>query len=146
MITREDLAARAENAGGETGASRPDGGGPALTIPRSAQIAAAAAEEKAGRDTVLLAMGELLGVVDAFVVTSGGSRRHVLALAEEIERRLKDERLGAPSAVEGLRDGTWVLMDYGDTVVHVFDDETRRYYDLEHLWSSAPRLTWPPPR
>jgi ribosome-associated protein len=111
-------------------------------IPDTALVAARAADDKLGEDTVVLAMGELLGVVDAFVVTSGRNDRQVRALVEEVERRVKDHDGSAPVAVEGLSDATWVLMDYGDFIVHVFADQTRSYYDLEHLWSGAPRISW----
>ncbi len=114
-------------------------------VPDSALVAARAADEKLGEDTVVLAMGDLLGVVDAFVVTSGRNDRQVRALVEEVERRVKDHDGTAPMAVEGLRDASWVLMDYGDFVVHVFAGETRGYYDLEHLWSGAPRIAWQEP-
>jgi ribosome-associated protein len=114
-------------------------------IPDTALVAARAADDKLGEDTVVLAMGELLGVVDAFVVTSGRNDRQVRALVEEVERRVKDHDGSAPVAVEGLSDATWVLMDYGDFIVHVFADQTRSYYDLEHLWSGAPRISWQDP-
>ncbi len=119
-----------------------DAPGSVAGVPPAALSAAAVAEERSGHDTVVLAMGDLLGVVDAFVLTSGGTERHVRSLAEEIERRLKGESTITPAAVEGMQDGTWVLLDYGDFVVHVFLDETRAYYDLEHLWSAAPRVRW----
>lgn len=111
-------------------------------IPDIALVAARAADDKLGADTVVLAMGELLGVVDAFVVTSGRNDRQVRALVEEVEQRVKEHDGTAPIAVEGLSDASWVLMDYGDLVVHVFAEETRGYYDLEHLWSGAPRIAW----
>jgi ribosome-associated protein len=111
-------------------------------IPDTALVAARAADDKLGEATVVLAMGELLGVVDAFVVTSGRNDRQVRALVEEVERRVKDHDGTAPLAVEGLSDATWVLMDYGDFIVHVFAEQTRSYYDLEHLWSGAPRIPW----
>ncbi len=113
-----------------------------MTVPRAAELAAGAADAKLGHDTVVLAMGELLGVVDAFVVTSGRNPRQVRTLVEAIEEQVKTGGGGAPSSVEGLRDGSWVLMDYGDVVVHVFLQETRDFYDLEHLWSGAPRVRW----
>ncbi len=111
-------------------------------VPASALVAARAADDKLGEETVVLAMGELLGVVDAFVVTSGRNDRQVRALVEEVERKVKDHDGVAPIAIEGLADATWVLMDYGDFVVHVFEEHTRGYYDLEHLWSAAPRISW----
>ena len=113
-----------------------------MTLPRAALLAATAADEKLGHDTVVLAMDELLGVVDAFVVTSGRNVRQVRTLVEEVERRVKERDDRAPVHVEGLRDATWVLMDYGDFIAHVFLQETRDYYDLEHLWSGAPRVPW----
>lgn len=113
-------------------------------IPITALVAARAADDKLGEGTVVLAMGELLGVVDAFVVTSGRNDRQVRALVEEVERMVKDHDGTAPMAVEGLADATWVLMDYGDFIVHVFAEQTRSYYDLEHLWSGAPRISWQP--
>jgi ribosome-associated protein len=113
-----------------------------LSLPEPALIAAAAADEKLGSETVVLAMDELLGVVDAFVVTSGRNARQVRTLVEEIEKQVKERTARAPASVEGLRDAGWVLMDYGDFVVHVFLEEVRTFYDLEHLWSSAPRVAW----
>jgi ribosome-associated protein len=87
-------------------------------------------------------MGELFGVVDAFVITSAANTRHVRTLVEEVERRVKEQHAISPLRIEGLADATWVLMDYGDFIVHVFLQETREYYDLEHLWSGAPRVPW----
>jgi ribosome-associated protein len=113
-----------------------------LSIPESALVAAAAADEKLGQETVVLAMEEALGVIDAFVVTSGRNVRQVRTLVEEIEQQVKERHGRAPSSIEGLRDAGWVLMDYGDFVVHVFLEEVRAFYDLEHLWSAAPRVRW----
>jgi ribosome-associated protein len=84
-------------------------------------------------------------LTDVFVIASGTSTRHVKALAEEVEHRLRG--LGRrPLRREGMADATWVLLDFGDVVVHVFDGETRRYYDLERLWADAPRLEFEPAR
>lgn len=91
----------------------------------------------------LLDVSGLLVITDVFVIASGTSRRHVLTLADEVEERLKhlDRR---PLRREGLEHATWVLLDYGDVVVHLFDEPTRRYYDLERLWSDAPRTEFDP--
>jgi ribosome-associated protein len=113
-----------------------------LTLPGAALVAAAAAEDKLGNDTVVLAMEEALGVVDAFVVTSGRNVRQVRTLVEEVERQVKARDGRSPLSVEGLRDAGWVLMDYGDFVVHVFLEDVRAFYDLEHLWIAAPRVRW----
>ncbi|HEY3941472.1 MAG TPA: ribosome silencing factor [Acidimicrobiales bacterium] len=111
-------------------------------VPRGAIVAAVAAAERLADGTVVLAMGELFGVVDAFVVTSGRNVRHLRTVVDEVERRVREGTGRSPIAVEGLRDPSWVLMDYGDFIVHVFLPETRDFYDLEHLWSGAPRVEW----
>jgi ribosome-associated protein len=116
--------------------------GAGAAVPEEALVAARAADEKLGQQTVVLAMDALLGVTDAFVITHGRNARQVRTLVDEIERRVKETSGRAPRAVEGLRDLHWVLMDYGDFLVHVFHEETRPYYDLEHLWGDAPRVPW----
>lgn len=86
-------------------------------------------------------MSGLLVVTDVFLIASGTSRRHVQTLAEEVEMSLRP--LGRrPLRREGMADATWVLLDYGDVVVHLFDRDTREYYDLERLWADAPRLAF----
>lgn len=107
-----------------------------------ARIAARAADEKTATDTVVLEVGEVLGIAEAFVITSAGNERLVRTIAEEIERQVKEAGGPGPLRVEGMSDARWVLMDYGDIVVHVFLEEARRYYDLERLWSDAPRFDW----
>ena len=104
-------------------------------------MAAAAIDDKKGLDITMLDVSGLIVLTDVFVIASGTSRRHVMTLAEETELQLKgiDRR---PLRREGMEDGSWVLLDYGDVVVHVFDEETRAYYDLERLWADAPRLTF----
>ena len=115
--------------------SRPD-----PTVPEPAVVAARAAEDKLGLSTVILAMGDLLGVTDAFVITSGRNSRQVRTLADEVERKVKEETGRSPWAVEGLHELRWVLIDYGDFLVHVFHEEDRAYYDLERLWGDAERV------
>lgn len=107
-----------------------------------ARTAARAASAKGGDDTVIIEVGEILAITDAFVITSGRNTRQVKTIAEEVEARLKAEGGISPLRVEGLGDSHWILLDYGDLVVHVFLDETRAYYDLERLWSDAPRVAW----
>jgi ribosome-associated protein len=112
-------------------------------VPDAALVAARAADAKLGRNTVVLAMGDLLGVTDAFVITTGANSRQVRTIVDEVEKQVKDALGRAPRATEGLSDLTWVLMDYGDFLVHVFDPDSRAYYDLEHLWGDAPRVGAP---
>jgi ribosome-associated protein len=111
-------------------------------VPAAATIAAIAAAGKLGSQTVIMAMGDLLAVTDAFVVTSGRNARQVRTLVDEVERQVREATGRAPYSVEGLHDLRWVLMDYGDFIVHVFLEETRAYYDLERLWGNAPRVAW----
>ncbi len=105
-------------------------------------MAARAADARLGEDVVVLAMGELLGVTDAFVIATGRNSRQVRTIVDSVERGVKEETGRSPDRVEGLREQQWVLMDYGDFLVHVFLDETRSYYELERLWGDAPRVTW----
>jgi ribosome-associated protein len=102
--------------------------------------AVVAAEEKIGVDTVVLDLRDLVDSFDALVVTSGHNDRQVRAIAEEVERLVELALEVKPIRVEGLSDAEWVAMDYGDVIVHIFDDSAREYYDLEHLWSAAPAL------
>ncbi len=119
-----------------------DSGTSAPDIPDECVVAARAADAKSGEETVILAMGDLLGVTDAFVVTNGQNTRQVKTIVDEIERQVKLTCGRSPYRIEGLDDAYWVLMDYGDFLVHVFMDEARAFYDLEHLWNDAPRVEW----
>ena len=114
-------------------------------IKRWSQQAALAADEKLGKDTVLLDVGDLVGITDIFVITSGSNYRQVRAIVEEIEEQML--LLDGPKAetIEGreYQEGSiWVLLDYGGFIVHVFDEETRAIYDLERLWNDCPRISW----
>jgi ribosome-associated protein len=105
-------------------------------------LAARAAAAKNGADTLVLDVGPIIGITDVFVITSGRNVRQVRTIAEEIEKKLKDEGHPGPVRTEGLHDASWVLLDYGDLVVHVFLEETRNYYSLDRLWADAARLEW----
>jgi ribosome-associated protein len=105
-------------------------------------IAARAAAEKLGHDTVVLDVGEVLSIVEFFVISSAPNARQVRTIAEEVEEKVKAAGGSGPFRTEGLRDAQWVLLDYGDVVVHVFLTETREFYDLERLWRDVPRLGW----
>jgi ribosome-associated protein len=84
----------------------------------------------------------VLAIVDRFVITSAPNTRQVATIAEEVEQRIKDVGGGGPLRAEGFDDLRWVLLDYGDVVVHVFLQEVREYYELERLWSDVPRQAW----
>ena len=101
--------------------------------------AARAADDKKGEDTVVLTVGEVLAITEHFVITHGTNARQVRTIAEEVERRLTENGGPKPLRIVGLDDLTWVLLDYGDVVVHVFLEEVRAYYELERLWGDVPR-------
>jgi len=110
---------------------------------RRALLAARTAEENRGTDIVLLDMRELTSMFDIFVIASGSSRRQLHAMSEEIDRVMAeqgDSRLG----IEGYGESRWILLDYGDLVVHLFEPETRAYYALEQLWGRAKRIVRQP--
>ena len=107
---------------------------------KRALIAARIAGENRGQDIVVLDLRELTPMFDYFVLASGSSRRQLHAISEEIddalEKGLGDRRLG----IEGYDESRWILLDYGDVVIHLFDAETRAYYALEQLWGPAKRV------
>jgi ribosome-associated protein len=106
------------------------------------QAAAAVCEDKKGQDTRILELDPIdSGLSDFFLVTSATSDRQAIAIADEIEHRLKKEFGVLPNAVEGRRKGDWILLDYVDFVVHVFLVERRAFYDIERLRKSARPLT-----
>lgn len=109
---------------------------------RRACLAARAADAKQGSDVVGLDVGGVLAIVDWFVITSAGNPRQVRAIAEEVEALVRADGGGGPLRVEGMDDARWVLLDYGDVVVHVFLDEVRAFYELERLWGDVARLDW----
>ncbi len=104
------------------------------------RVASAAADEKLGRRTDAFYVGEILGITDWFVVTSGRNSRQVRAIVDAIEEALTRTAGPKPVRIEGRDTFSWVLMDYGFFVVHVFTEEAREHYDLERLWRDVPRL------
>jgi len=95
--------------------------------------------ERKATDPVLFEVGRLTSITDYFLIASGTSSRQVQAIAQHLERRMKEEGF-TPSGKEGERDGHWILLDYGDVVVHLFYQPVREFYDLEGLWFEAPRV------
>lgn len=104
--------------------------------------AARAADGKAATDVVVLEVGPVLALCSHFVICSAPNTRLVRTIAEEVEEQLAAAGGPKPLRVEGLDDLRWVLLDYGDFVIHVFLDEARAYYDLERLWSDVERVAW----
>jgi ribosome-associated protein len=111
---------------------------------RRAAVAADAASEKQGSRILVLDVGDIISITEMFVLVSASNTRQVRTIVEEIELALKVSDGEGPRAVEGLDDATWVLMDFGDVIVHVFFSDTRDYYDLDRLWADAPIVDWEP--
>jgi ribosome-associated protein len=105
-----------------------------------ARLAARVAEENRGRDVVILDMRESTPVFDYFVIASGTSRRQLHAMSEEIDHALEDDVGDRRQGIEGYDESRWILLDYGDVVIHLFEPETRDYYALEQLWTQAQRV------
>ena len=104
-----------------------------------AKTAAKALWDLKGVDISGLYVGDLLGITEFFVIATGNSRRHVRSLAEEAFDQLR-ESVGRPTRSEGGEEGEWVLLDYGSVVIHVFQGDARKFYDLDRLWGDAPRI------
>ncbi len=98
-----------------------------------------AAEDKKAEDVVVLDLEGISSVTDFFLIAGGGSDTHVRAISDGIREKLAQEGI-EPLGVEGYNEGTWILLDYVDFVVHVFHREKRIFFALEHLWSDAARL------
>jgi ribosome-associated protein len=107
------------------------------TLDLALEAARAASSKKAER-IVILDVSQQLVITDHFVICNGRTQRQVRTIAEEVERLLNEKSGVKPYRREGAREGTWVLLDYVDFVVHVFQPEQRDYYDLERLWADAP--------
>ena len=104
-----------------------------------AQVAAQAAADKLATDIALIDVSERLAITDVFVVVTGGNERQVEAIVDEIEEKLRLHG-DKPIRREGRREGRWVLLDYGDIVVHVQHAEERAFYALERLWKDCPAI------
>lgn len=117
------------------------GTGSHLSSDAAARLAARAADDKKARDIVVLDVRRITPVADYFVICSGGTALHVRAIADGVREKLGEagRRL---LHVEGYEPGRWVLLDYGDVVVHVFMEQDRSYYKIERLWADAEPLDW----
>lgn len=104
-------------------------------------IAVHAAESKQAKDITVLDVREATSFADTFVICTGANSRQIQAIADEVQAELK--KTGEyPSSVEGYNHAEWVLVDYGDLLVHIFSSKSRVYYDLERLWRDAKPLKW----
>ena len=114
----------------------------ALTLTEKTHLCALAADSKKAEGIVVLEIGPMSSVADHFLICSAASDRQVRAIADAIAAELTQHG-EKPLAIEGYQKGTWVLIDSADLIVHIFDDDTRRFYDLERLWYRAARVEVP---
>jgi ribosome-associated protein len=110
-----------------------------LSAKAKAALISRIAMDRKAMDVVVLDMRDASSITDYFLICSGGSERQVRAIADAIDEQLGPSGI-ASLGIEGYREGHWILMDYGDVIVHVFSEETRDYYDLERLWANAPKI------
>lgn len=110
-------------------------------IHRRVRIAVAAALDKKAYDLDVLAVANLTSIADYFILCSAGSERQTQSIADSVLEKLRAEEHTKPLLVEGTPPGRWILLDFGDFIVHVFTEETRRFYGLERLWGDAPNVT-----
>ena len=96
-------------------------------------------KERKAIDPVLFEVGKLTSIADFFLIASGHSSRQVQAISRHVSERMREEGF-KPYGVEGVQEGHWILMDYGDVVIHLFYQPVREIYDLEGLWIEAPRI------
>jgi ribosome-associated protein len=143
--TEEARKAQAEgrDAVTETGAAAEAARAPA-ELDERVRLALHAAGEKKAHDLVVLDLREVASFTDFFVIASGTNVRQVQAVADEVQEQLRKQLGVKPARVEGYNSAEWVLLDYGDFIFHVFEEKSRRFYDLERLWRDAARVPLPP--
>ena len=107
-----------------------------------AVLAAQALDEKQASDVVVLPVGDVLAITEFFVIASASNKRQVKALADAVLTAVRDLTGRSPLRSEGAGEQQWVLIDYGDVVVHVFADETRRFYEIERLYKDVQPISW----
>ncbi|MFL6331900.1 MAG: ribosome silencing factor [Pyrinomonadaceae bacterium] len=108
------------------------------------RLALHAAGEKKAHDLVVLDLREVASFTDYFIIASGTNVRQVQAVADAVQEQLRKQLSVKPARVEGYNSAEWVLLDYGDFIFHVFEEKSRRFYDLERLWRDAARVPLPP--
>jgi ribosome-associated protein len=111
------------------------------SIESRVRLAVAAALDKKATNLDVLSVGELTSIADYFIIASAGNERQASAIADSVVERLKSEMNVKPLLVEGTTPGRWILVDFGDFIVHIFTEDVRRFYGLERLWGDAPNLT-----
>ena len=107
-----------------------------------ARLAAQAADDKQGSNTIVLNVGNVLAITELFVVTSASNSSQVRTIANEVSARIREQLGLSPLHSEGLSEQQWILLDYGDVVIHIFSEPTRQFYEIERLYTDVPVLNW----
>ena len=111
------------------------------SIEARVRVAVTAALDKKAIDLDVLSVGELTSIADYFVICSASNERQAAAIADAVVAKLKEELNVKPLLVEGTTPGRWILLDFGDFIIHIFTEDVRRFYGLERLWGDAPNVT-----
>ena len=112
-----------------------------MTSIEKAKMIANLLDDKKGKDITILDVSGATNIGDCFVIASGSSAPQITALADEVTDKMS-EAGEQPLHIEGNRSATWVLINFGDVIVHVFHEETRAFYGIERLWTDAPKVEW----
>lgn len=107
-----------------------------------ARLAARALDAKKGEDVVVFAVGDVLAITEYFVIASASNRRLVRTLVDDVEQAVREQLGRSPLRLEGASEQQWVLIDFGDVIVHVFSEEMRHYYEIERLYRDVPKVAW----
>jgi ribosome-associated protein len=116
---------------------------PFAELDEEVQLALMCASEKKAFNIVALDLREIASFTEIFIIVSGANQRQVQAISDEISEQLKKQMKASPVRIEGYRAGEWVLLDYGDFIVHIFEKEAREFYDLARLWRDAGKVELP---
>lgn len=116
---------------------------PFSDLDEEVKLALHCASEKKAANLTVIDLREIASFTEFFVVASGGNQRQVQAISDEINEQLKKQLDSRPVRIEGYASGEWILLDYGDFIVHVFEKNAREFYDLERLWRDAKRVDVP---
>lgn len=110
-------------------------------LPPEVKLSVEAGQDKKGEDIVVINIGEISSFADYFVIMHGQSHRQNKAISENIREQLKKKDI-RPLSIEGLDRADWILMDYGNFILHIFSKKTREFYNIEQLWADGPRATF----
>ncbi len=116
---------------------------PFANLDEEVKLAITSASEKKGFDIVALDLREVTSFAEFFVIASGSNQRQVQAISDEIDEQLKKQLQMRPIRIEGYTSGEWILLDYGDFIVHIFEQKAREFYDLERFWRDAKKVELP---